>query len=159
MPNDDRTETTLQSPGSAPSGVVLTWRVHRLREEPWRLGIVLVAYGVALLLWLVLFPHPLTLLLPVVGLTSAMREYLFPQEFRLTREGAYVANGPARLFLAWDEVKRATHGSDGVHLSPFARPTRLDAFRGVRLDFADGNDAAVLAAVRVLWRPAREATP
>lgn len=131
---------------------MLVWRVHRLRREPERLPLVIVAYAVALGLWLLLLPHPFTLLLPLVGLTSALREYLFPMTFRLTAQGAELLNGPARLFLAWEDVKRATHGADGVFLSPLVKPSRLDAFRGVRLDFVDGNEETVLATVRQLWK-------
>jgi hypothetical protein len=163
MPTADACPAAVPAPippaASGAETTVLAWRVHRLRTEPGRLGIVLIGYAVALGMWYLLFPHPVALFLPLVGLTCALREYLFPQEFRLTTRGAHVANGPARLFLAWEDVKRATHGRDGVHLSPFARPTRLDDFRGVRLDFADGNDAAVLATVRRLWRGETEAGP
>lgn len=138
----------------------MTWRIHRLRQEPHRLGLVAAAYGAALLLWTLVFPHPLTLFLPLVALTSAMAEYLFPVTYRLTTRGAYAGCFLSRLFLPWPEVRRATYGADGVHLSPFTRPTRLDGFRGVRLAFAPGNADAVLETVRCCRRtdaPAPEA--
>lgn len=129
---------------------LLAWRVHRLREQPHYLPIVIVAYAVALGLWRLLFPHPLALFVPLVSLTSALGEYLFPITFRLTERGAHVANGTfVRLFLAWPDVKTATFGDDGVCLSPLARAgSPLQAFRGVRLRFDDDNADAVLATVR-----------
>jgi len=147
---------------SAPSAPLdagaLSWRVHGLRERPARLVLVVASYGAALGLWRMAFPHPVALFLPVVALTSALSEYLFPQTFRLDARGASAVNGPfARTFIAWADVKRATYGDDGVHLSPLARPSRLDRFRGVRLSFAGGDADAILEAVRA-YRAAPPAT-
>ncbi len=133
----------------APDAAALSWRVHRLRERPARLLLVVAAYGAALGLWRMAFPHPVALFLPLVALTSALSEYLFPQTFRLDARGASSVNGPfSRTFIAWADVKRATYGDDGVHLSPLARASRLDRFRGVRLGFAGGDADAILDAVR-----------
>jgi hypothetical protein len=131
---------------------VLTWRVHRLREELRFVPLVAGAYAAALTLWWLAFPHPVALLLPLVSLTGALSDYLFPTTYRLTTRGAHADCGVSRLFVAWADVKRATHGGEGVYLSPLARPSRLDAFRGVRLRYADGNDDAVRETVRRLWR-------
>ena len=127
---------------------LLTWRIHRLRQNPSLLGLVVAAYGIGLFFWLHLFPHPLTLLLPLGALTSSMAEYLFPVSYRLTTRGAYANCFLSRLYLPWSDVKRARYGDDGVFLSPLLRPSRLDVFRGVRLCFADGNSEVVLETVR-----------
>ncbi len=101
--------------------------------------LVIAAYAVALGLWRLLFPHPLALFVPLISLTSALAEYLFPITFRLTDRGAHVTNGPfVRLFLAWPDVKSATVGKDGVFLSPLARlSSPLAPFRGIRLRFTE----------------------
>jgi len=112
------------------------------------LGLVVASYAAALLFWRLVFPHPIALFLPIVALTSAMAEYLFPIHYRVTTRGAYVSCFLSRLFLAWPEVKRARHGADGVFLSPLTRPSRLDQFRGLRLAFAADNEEAVLATIR-----------
>ena len=132
--------------------VLFTWRIHRLRESPRLVPLVTLAYGIALFFWLHLFPHPLTLILPVGALTSSMAEYLFPVSYRLTTKGAYADCFLSRLYLAWPEVKRARHGDDGVFLSPLQRPSRLDNFRGVRLSFSGGNQETVLETVRCCRR-------
>lgn len=138
---------------------VLAWRVHRLREDPRRLPLVIAAYAGALLLWAKLFPHPLSLFLPFGALTSAMAEYLFPVTYRLTTRGAYSNCLLTRLSLPWNEVKRATHGDDGVFLSPFAHPSRLDNFRGIRLAFAAGSDETATQEILETVRRYRPATP
>lgn len=132
---------------------VLSWKVHRLRQEPRHLRLVAAAYGAAIGLWWLLFPQPLALFLPLVALTSALAEYLFPVSYRLTTRGAHLSNGLTQLFIAWQDVRRASVGAEGVYLSPLAvKGSRLEAFRGVRLRFADGNAEAVTETVRRLWR-------
>ena len=142
---------TASSPSALPETVVFSWRVHRLREEPRRLGVIAAAYGIALGLWWLVFPHPLALFLPAVSLTSALAEYLFPASYRLTTRGAHVANGFARLFLDWRDVRRATVGAEGVYLSPLARAdSPLAPFRGIRLRFGADNAEQVIEIVRRL---------
>jgi hypothetical protein len=133
---------------------LLAWRVYRLREEPRGIPLVAGAYAAAFLLWWIVFPQPLALFLPLVALTGALSDYLFPISYRLTTRGAYADCGASRLFLAWTDVKRATTGADGVFLSPLARASRLDAWRGVRLRFSSGNDAEVRDTARALWKGA-----
>lgn len=106
-------------------------------------------FGLALALWRWLLPHPLALFLPCIALTSALAEYLFPRTFTLTEQGVHASCGPfQKLFLSWDDVKRATHGPDGVFLSPLSNASRLDAFRGVRLPCDGPLKEEVLALVR-----------
>lgn len=137
----------------APESTVLEWRVHRLRDEPRGIVFVTAGYALAFFFWRLVFPHPLALFLPVVALTSAMAEYLFPIRYRLTTRGAYADCGPLqRLHLAWSDVRRATRGAEGIYLSSLRLPSRLDAFRGIRIRFHDGNEAQVLETVRTLWR-------
>lgn len=143
--------------------VALAWRVHRLREEPKKTRLIAGGYAVAMALWWLVFPHPLALFLPVVALTSALAEFLFPIQYRLTTRGAYADCGPTiRLFMDWKDVRRVTHGDEGVFLSPFARPSRLDGVRGIRLRYPvaspphDGSETvtseAVRESVKRLWR-------
>ena len=129
----------------------LAWKIHRLRQHPQYLGRIAAAYGGAVALWWFLFPRPLALIVPLVSLTSALAEYLFPVSYRLTTRGAHLSNGFSQLFIAWKDVRRATIGTDGIYLSPFSVPRpHLEPFRGVRLRFAEGNADAVTATVRRL---------
>lgn len=78
-----------------------------------------------------------------------MAEYLFPREFRLTEQGVHASCGPfQKLFLAWEDVKRATHGPDGVFVSPLSRPSRLDRFRGITLPCDGSLKSEVLDYIR-----------
>lgn len=120
--------------------VILAWRIHRLRDEPQKIGLVALGYGIAFAFWWLAFPYPLGLFLPVVALTGAMAEYLFPVDYKLTNQRAYCSCGPAiKLELAWSDIRRATVGKDGIYLSTLKIPSRLDSFRGIRLRFSKDN--------------------
>ena len=127
------------------------WRVHRLRDNPRFAPLVALAYAVAFVLWRVLFPHPLALFLPVVALTGAMAEYLFPVTYLITNKGAHKKCWTTQLFIAWADVKRAGVGADGICLSPLPRASRLDDFRGVRLFFGHENPDEIQQIVRDTW--------
>lgn len=77
-------------------------------------------------------------------------EIFVPQRYRLDESGARVRNGPSVTEIEWARVKRIEQCEEGVRLSPFEKPSRLDAFRGVFLRF-DGNRDQVLAKMRELW--------
>jgi hypothetical protein len=131
---------------------VLAWRIHRLRDEPERIPMVALAFaGVAVGGWL-LFANLIAVLLLLVVLTGTIVEFLFPINYRLTNLGAYANCGPSQLFMAWEDVKRATQGKEGVYLSPFSKPTALDSFRGIRLRFTPDNADLVRTTSRRLWK-------
>ena len=131
--------------------VVLAWRIHRLREEPQKIGLVALGYGLAFAFWRLAFPYPLGLFLPIVALTGAMAEYLFPVDYKLTKNGAFCSCGPAiKLEMAWSDVRRARVGKDGIYLSTLKIPSRLDSFRGIRLRFSADNEPQVRETVKAL---------
>ena len=131
--------------------VVLAWSIHRLRDEPQKIGLVALGYGIAFVFWRLAFPYPAGLFLPIVALTGAMAEYLFPVHYKLTTHGAYSSCGAAlKLEIAWKDVRRATVGHEGIYLSTLKIPSRLDTFRGIRLRFAAGNEQLVRETVKRL---------
>lgn len=129
---------------------VRVWKIHRLREEPGRAPVVAGAYAVAAGLGWMIFVHPLPVILLLLALTGAVAEYIFPITYRLTNRGAHSGCGLSQLFISWDDVRRATHGKDGIHLSPFSGPHPLDSFRGVRLRYGTEDAESVLETVRQL---------
>lgn len=140
-PRDADVPLPSQTPIPHPAGtdeVVLAWTVHLLRgQSTWlpRIGLCLLC---VLLGGLVLFHNPLLALLPAAALLFSLSEFLFPIHYTLTRRGAQARHGLMTLEIAWRDVKHAYLASDGIKLSPLARPnSRLEPLRGVFLRFAD----------------------
>jgi hypothetical protein len=121
----------------------LTWTVHLARRRPRQaaavVALILLAgtaagYG---------FQSLLLGLLAAALLTASVADYLFPVRCRLDESGIHVRGLLHRRRMEWRQVRRATKDEFGVKLSPLPRPSRLEAYRGIYLWFADNADQAM----------------
>lgn len=139
--------------------VLLTWNVHLLRRDPGRAGAVIVAMILAALFGFLLFQSLFFALIGVLLIFSSTADYLLPICYRLTSRRACAAYGLSRWEIAWKDVRRVKVAQQAVLLSPLEAPSRLDAFRGVVLRFAEegqkGERAEVLEIIRFLIPEAR----
>jgi len=128
----------------------LEWTIHLARRRPRQamavIAVILLAgaaagYG---------FRSPLLGVLAVVLLTAGVSDYLFALRCALGPEGIAVRGLLHRRRMAWSRVRRVARDDLGVKLSPLARPSRLEAYRGIYLWFADNADQvmAVIAHYR-----------
>ncbi|UCC69037.1 MAG: hypothetical protein JSV79_03720 [Armatimonadota bacterium] len=128
----------------------LEWTIHLARRRPRQtmavVAIILLAgaaasYG---------FRSPLLGVLAVVLLMAGVSDYLFPLRCSLGPDGIAVRGLLHRRRMAWSRVRRVARDDLGVKLSPLARPSRLEAYRGIYLWFADNADQvmAVIAHYR-----------
>ncbi len=119
-----------------PSRVLLSWRSHPVRQGGQRLLIVIVV--------LTGFPTGLTFLygpfyglLALVILGGALMSYFLPTDYNFYVGGLEsVFLGVHRRFT-WDQFRSFYADRNGVLLSPFARPSRLENFRGIYLRYGD----------------------
>jgi len=118
----------------------LEWTVHLARRRPRQaravVAIVLLAglaagYG---------FQTALLGLLAAVLLTAAVSDFLFPVRYSLGPDGIAVKGLLHRRAMAWRQVRRVARDDLGAKLSPLPRPSRLEAYRGIYLWFADNAD-------------------
>jgi len=134
--------------------LLLAWRVHLLRRDAGRAGAVFAAMILAALFGFLLFQSFLFALLGVLLLFFSTADYLLPIHHRLTSRRACVVYGFSRWEIAWKDVRRVKVAKQAVLLSPLPAPSRLDAFRGVVLRFANegqpGERSALLALLRSL---------
>jgi len=122
----------------------LDWISHPAFEEPWRNLIVLFFLIVtALALWLGTGSINWAVL-GVIALLFAVRQWFIPTHYRLDEQGVQVRVLCWRRRKNWSAIKRASTDRNGVLLSAFAQPSRLDAFRGMFLRFS-GNREQVMA--------------
>ena len=119
-------------PTGSPAAV--EWTISPWREDPARAGLVAIA---ALLLWLLaawlLAGERLLSTLMGLAVLGALAPGMAPTECRVD------GNGVARRVLfawerrGWPEIRRARVSVTGLFVSPFARRSRLDRFRGLFL--------------------------
>ena len=88
-------------------------------------------------------------LLPMLALLLSLSEYIFPIRYTLTAQSASARCGLSVLEIRWADVRHAYLTDDGIKLSPLsAKNSRFESLRGVFLRFGDGNQEAIMAAVR-----------
>ena len=109
----------------------LQWSVHPLVEEaPFKsasLCLALVAFP-----WLAAlsFDGVLYGVISMIALVAAMSRYLFPTRYHLDESGLETEHLWWKKRRTWSDFERARIRPDGLFLSPFERPHRLDSFRG-----------------------------
>lgn len=128
-----------------PAKVLYAWRSHPVRARGRRLGIAL---GALILipagLWFLYGSFFGLLALAILGLS--LFPYFLPTDYVLYVGGLEsVFLGVHRRFT-WGQFRSYYPDRNGVLLSPFVRPSRLENFRGIYLRF-DGHSSQVMTVV------------
>lgn len=134
--------------------VLLEWHVHLAREQPLRAAIAIIAIAFAITLGYAWLRSWLGAVVTGFVLICALSDFFFPVYYRLTSRGAEVRGFLSWHIIEWERVRACYLDNDGlgVRLSPFPYPTRLNAFRGVYLRFADNADEVL----RIIKRKAKQ---
>ena len=125
----------------------LSWRVHPLRQESAARTTCLLAliFAVsAMAAWSL--EHILFGLISLVVLALSMARYLLPTDYVVDDQGVTTKNLGVARRLTWRQINRIDVHADGLFLSPFRVPSRLDGFRGLFVRYAD-NQAQVAVAI------------
>jgi hypothetical protein len=131
-----------------PDGQAIQWVSWPLRDERPRktASLLAIMVGTAAISFML---APVYGLLAVLMLFILLGPYFLPSRFEVT-EGGVLKRFP--LFSRnrpWSVYKRFVLQEDGVFLSPFPHPSRLDSFRGDFLRFSRTTDRqAVMDLVR-----------
>jgi len=118
----------------------LIWTVHLARRRPRQAKAVVAVIVLAGAAAGYGFQTPLLGILALVLLTAAVSDYLFPLRYVLGPEGISVKGLLHRRVMPWSRLRRVAKDDLGVKLSPLPRPSRLEAYRGIYLWFADNAD-------------------
>jgi hypothetical protein len=145
--------TTTPIPGSAD---VLRWRSWPLVDEtPQSYLKVAVFVGASALVGFA-FGDLWYGLVAAVLLAAASGRFFLPTRFELDATGVGVRFCGQTRQMGWSRVGRIIVQEAGVFVSPFAKPSRLDSFRGVFLRFT-GNADEVVTFVRDARQKAKQA--
>jgi hypothetical protein len=142
------TPSAEETPGD---DVLLSWSVHHLSRDPRRAWGAAAAVSIAACAGLFFFHSIVFALAGAILILLSAAEFVFPVRHELTNLHARYGFGLTRYEIAWKDVLRVIPLPGGVKLSPLAEPSRLDAFRGVTLQFAGdgqpGDRASVMSFV------------
>lgn len=81
-------------------------------------------------------------------LLGSLRSFYFPTTYRLYADRIQVAYTLSSLTKEWKLYRSVYPERNGVFLSPFARPTRIENFRGLFLKYGDGERDRILEIVK-----------
>ncbi len=129
---------------------LLEYSFKAWERQPWRRSAALSGMLIAGASGLLLLHHPVFALLGALIVFVSTAELFLPVKYRLDKTEARQQVGFSVTAIKWTDVKRIVRVDDGVRLSPFDAPNRLDAFRGVFLRYASNEDD-VWSTIRVLW--------
>lgn len=140
-------QADLQPGTAASEQTILVWKVHLLREQPWRMLPVAL---VVTLSFLVSYLYCHNIIMPIVVLllfASALNDYFFPVSYRITARHASRRTLFGHESIEWSAVRKCYLDDYGVKLSPLPRRSRLETYRGVYLRFGNRREE-VIEAVR-----------
>jgi hypothetical protein len=103
-------------------------------ENPWRSAAVVIF--LAVVIWAIaswfgrawIFISAIILLLSLAG-------FFFPTHYWLDQESASSRGLISRKKRSWNGFQKYYVGKKGIHLSPYARPSKLESLRGIYLPF------------------------
>jgi hypothetical protein len=122
----------------------LEWKVWPAKERP------LLSFGLIVFLFAIwvsvgyFYREGVWVLLAIVLLSGAVAPFFVITRYRLDEEGVSIKRYVTTMKKRWGELRSYYPDKNGVLVSPFVKPSRLENFRGVYLRFG-GNREKVLA--------------
>ncbi|MEN6356849.1 MAG: hypothetical protein ABFD83_07165 [Armatimonadota bacterium] len=141
--------STRNDPAETENKIVMSWNVHLARQCPMKLAVLagsIAFVSIAAYWWI----GCLAVFAVAAVMIAGFADFVFPVNYTLTRESALCHTKFKQSEIKWENVQRCYLDDTGVKLSPLDRPSRLEAFRGVYLRFAD-NKSDVIDTVKALW--------
>lgn len=87
-------------------------------------------------------------LIGTVVLVGSMRSFYFPTEYKLFDDRIEVFYTISSHKKNWDIYRRVYPEKNGVFLSTFARPTRMENFRGLFVKYGDADRDRILEIIQ-----------
>lgn len=130
-------------PVAAPNGPSIEWQVHPAKRRPWVTVVVSVFILLVSFLVLVATGSKWFSFFSLVVLFASLAKFYFPTGFRLDEQGVTIKTTTQTLRKDWSLYRSFYPDKNGVLLSPFPSPSRLENFRGIYLIFDRNRDEVV----------------
>ena len=121
-----------------------TWTVHPLKDN-WKRTLLLAIF-LALVFTLIYlsFQSIAVTLLSAICLICSLYRYFVPSNYEFYDDRVVIVSFSRRAVKPWSDFRSFYVDRNGVLLSPFARPSRLENFRGVYVRFGDNRRDEIL---------------
>ena len=134
-------QNTAQS-GADPvdQSAVLTWTTHPLKRRVWvSVAVSLFILVVAVMVHVATESRIFTILSLIV-LFSSLSKFYFPTTYHLNESTVSIRTTTHTMVRPWTQYRTCYPDKNGILLSPFIQPSRLENFRGLYLIFENNDD-------------------
>ena len=121
-----------------------SWTIHPLRDS-WKRTLLLLVFLAAFFAGVYLsFQSISVTILSAICLICSLYRYFVPSRYEFYDDRVVVIAFSRRLMKPWSDFRSFYADRNGVLLSPFERPSRLENFRGVYVRFGNGRRSEIL---------------
>ncbi len=136
-------ESNIESKHRISDEPVLQWRCHPALKRPWiTLSVTLFLLLVSLVVFYLTDSKTFTTLALVIMFASLAKFY-FPTSYKLDNKRVTIKTSTQTLHKEWSLFRSFYPDKNGILLSPFTSPTRLENFRGLYIMFNDNRDEVI----------------
>lgn len=132
-------EREPSSPAEA-EGPVLEWTSHPAKRRPWVTVLVLFFILVVSLLVFLATESKWFTFFALLVLFASLAKYFFPTRYRMDNKGITIKTTTQTLHKTWSQYRSYYADKNGILLSPFPEPSRLENFRGLFVLFGGNRD-------------------
>jgi hypothetical protein len=132
---------------------ILEWKNHPATHNTRRT--VIVSFFLIVVFIIVYFSTHSAVLTAVAVLImlGSLASFFLPTWYSFSPGGIRIRTLSGRREYNWDRFRSFYPDRNGVLLSPFLRPSRLENFRGVYIRFSDNKEAVLDYVERMITRP------
>ena len=143
MSENDKDKTVAPAQDIVDEGEVLAWTTHPIRRKP--LTAVIVTFFILVVGFLVFVTTESKAFgtLALVVLFASVAKFYMPTKYRLSDKRVTVKSTTQTITKNWSHFRSYYPDKNGVLLSPFIQPSRLENFRGMYLIFENNRDAVM----------------
>jgi len=122
---------------------LLSWATHPAKARPQVAAVV--GVFLVVLTWLVYYSTGSWFFVAVAALVlwGSLSQFFVPTKFTFTERKVKVRYIVNKIEKEWSQYRSFYIDKNGVLLSPFVRPSRLENFRGLYVRFANNRDEVV----------------
>ena len=128
------------SPSNPAARAALEWTAHPVKRRPLLSAVVTLFILLLAILVQTMTSSTLFGVLALIVLTASLTKFYFPTSYKLTDRHVIVKTTLQTLTKNWSIYRSCYPDKNGILLSPFPEPSRLENFRGLYIMFSDNKD-------------------
>jgi len=109
----------------------LEWTVHPMKRRLWVTILVTIFIFVVTAVVFYTTESRWFAILALVVMMLSLAKFYFPTVYRMTDEGVFVRTTTQKLHKPWSQFRSCYPDKNGILLSPFPLPSRMENFRGL----------------------------